>query len=279
MHATASRVTRWLVVEQPGPWGHDALLDSRMDTTVARALHGGARHHRVRVLLARRPGWQHDEGPRRVHLARTTPDGGWLEQLEVEHESELLRIDLKLLRRNASPGIGQPVTGPLLLVCTHGRHDQCCANLGRPVARALAAAGVPDVWEASHVGGDRFAANVVALPWGVYLGRVPPERAPAVVAELAAGRIDLDLYRGRSCFSTLVQAAEIAARRHLDERQLDGIVVEEAGSIGEETVRVRFRSGSRSLVVVVHRRPGPPEHLTCSDAIGRPWLYEVLSIE
>src|SRR4029079_18832655 len=101
---------------------------------------------------------------------------------------------------------------PLLLVCTNGKHDACCANEGRPVIRSLVAAVVPDVWETLRVGVDRFAANVVALPWGVYLGRVKPEEAPAVAEDLRAGLVDLDHYRGRSCHSSVVQAADLAVR-------------------------------------------------------------------
>ena len=52
--ATASRVRGWLMVEQPGPWGRDALLDSRLDRDLARELDARARAARVRVLLVRR---------------------------------------------------------------------------------------------------------------------------------------------------------------------------------------------------------------------------------
>ena len=48
---------------------------------------------------------------------------------------------------------------PMLLVCTHGVHDTCCAVRGRPVAAALARRWPEATWECSHVGGDRFAAQ------------------------------------------------------------------------------------------------------------------------
>ena len=63
-------------------------------------------------------------------------------------------------------------------VCTHGRHDACCAERGRPVAAALAAAHPEQTWEVSHIGGDRFAANVLVLPDGLYYGRVSAADAP-----------------------------------------------------------------------------------------------------
>ena len=54
--ATASPAQRWLLVEQPGPWGVDALIQSRFDPAVAPRLAHRARVEGVRVLLVRRPG-------------------------------------------------------------------------------------------------------------------------------------------------------------------------------------------------------------------------------
>ena len=63
-----------------------------------------------------------------------------------------------------------PHVHPLVLVCTNGRHDPCCATFGRPLARVLReGAQRDDVWECSHIGGDRFAANIVILPEGPVL--------------------------------------------------------------------------------------------------------------
>lgn len=278
LHATASRVRRWLVVEHPAAWGRDALLESGLDPVLARNLHAHARRHGVRVLLARRPGWAPGQvATRRVHLAVTGPGDGWIEHLDLDDDA-LGRLDLAVLRAEAPPGIGAPGPGPLVLVCTNGRHDPCCADLGRPVVRALAAAGVPHVWECSHVGGDRFAANVVALPWGVYLGRVPPERAASIVTRLAAGELDLDHFRGRSCFPTLVQATELAARQELDETRLGALALDTVDQRGDDEAVVRWRRGDDVVEVHVARRRGDRALLTCGDGTGRPWIYERLGL-
>jgi Sucrase/ferredoxin-like len=165
-------------------------------------------------------------------------------------------------------------------VCTNGKHDPCCADLGRPVVRALSAAGCPDVWECSHVGGDRFAANVVCLPDGVYFGRVEPEHAATLVTDYRDGQLDLDCYRGRSCFPPLLQAAEVFARRHLDDRSIDGLTVLEVLSRQDDRFDVRFlQKGGRQVEVVVAREPGEPEPLTCfSDQFATPWRYRLVEL-
>ncbi len=277
--ATASTVRRWLLVEQPGPWGRQALVESRLDPVIARTLVAYAHRHGVRVLLIRRPGWQ-GAGARRVYLARSSPRAGWIEQLDIEHPRQLLGLDLACLAATQSPGLGRPGPAAVHLVCTNGRHDQCCADFGRPVVRALHDAATPHVWESSHVGGDRFAANLVCLPAGVYFGRVAPGSAARLVEEFAAGALDLDHYRGRSCYPPLVQAAEIAARRHLDERRVNGVQVVAArpGKTDEMIVVVAQQGGGR-LEVTVRRERGEPAHLTCSGSgASRPWQYRLVAM-
>jgi hypothetical protein len=101
---------------------------------------------------------------------------------------------------------------PVYLVCTHGRHDACCAVRGRPIAAALAGAYPDRTWECSHIGGDRFAANVVVLPHGLFYGHVPVTRAVELAKRYDEGNVVPDLLRGSGAFAPAVQAAQHFAR-------------------------------------------------------------------
>jgi hypothetical protein len=283
MLGTASRVRRWMVVEQPGAWGRDALMASKLDRDVAGAIAEQAERHRVRVLLARSPARRGRRATRRVLLAHSGPERWWLEQLDlpVDEPERLADVDLGLLAFGEPPGLGEPGPASVHLVCTNGRHDPCCADLGRPAVRALATAGSPDVWESSHVGGDRFAANIVCLPEGIYYGRVEPDAAPGVVAEHRAGRIDLAHYRGRSCLPPAVQAADAFARRHLDERRIAGLTVLSVEPWRDDAVvvHVQQRGGDAWEVVVGRERAPAAVQLTCHVAqLSRPWAYRRLDV-
>jgi len=274
---TASRVRRWLLVEQPGPWGREALLESRMEERVARTLQSRSRRSGVRVVLVRRPRWA-DPGPRRrAYLVHTSPHHRWIESLDLDGEADLLDVDLSVLSSRSAPGVGAPGPDSVRLVCTNGRHDPCCADEGRPVVRALAEEGVDEVWESSHVGGDRFAANVVFLPTGVYYGRVPPERAGALIRDHDDGVLDLDHYRGRCSLPPSAQAGEVFLRRELGERGRDALVVMESTPRGEHAASVVLVRGEERYWVHVGREAGDPEHLTCTDSgLSRPWRYRLL---
>jgi hypothetical protein len=154
-----------------------------------------------------------------------------------------------------------PSHEPLFLVCTNGRHDQCCANRGRPLVRALYDSPWADrVWECSHIGGDRFAANIVVLPDSLYFGRVDAGSAPTLLRALDEGRIDLPRFRGRTSFSPAEQAVEHFVRRELGINAVDGVVIEQQKSDGAFVVRL----ADRELHVRVHRRMvSVAEPLTC----------------
>jgi hypothetical protein len=144
----------------------------------------------------------------------------------------------------------------------------------------LSAARPEQTWEVSHLGGDRFAANLLVLPRGDYFGRLEPEDAEPVATGYEAGRIDLAHYRGRSIRPRLVQAAEHFARESQGLTGLDDLEVIDYRRSGGDLADVGFDGPSgpvRLQVRAVHLPERP--YLTCradqpGDAVG----YELVSI-
>lgn len=260
---TASTVRSFLLLEHPGSWGSDALRDARLPEGLGAHLARGGRAAGVRVLLVRRPGRTTGERRRlRVFAARAAGADSWLETALLDAVEDVRGVDIEALGAGRSPGL-DPSPDPLLAVCTHGRHDACCAERGRPVALALAASRhAAAVWECSHIGGDRFAGNLLVLPRGHYYGRVDPDSALTLADAVADGRVDLDRLRGRSDRSMPVQAAEIDVRRRLGLSGLDDVRPTAAVVDGEVTT-VTLDAGGRSVRVRVRRVLEKPQLLTC----------------
>lgn len=252
---TATCGERWLLLEHRAPWGRDALEDSGVAPELVQALEETGRN----VLLLRRPG--RPQGAPVAFAGRTAEAGSTLVRLELGRLEDVLDVD--------PDRDGVPVAGQLVLVCTHARRDVCCATHGVPAYNALRR-HVPEgmLWRSSHQGGHRFAANVLALPDGIQLGRVKPGAAAEVAAALADGRIPLPFYRGRTLHAREVQAADAAVRTELGLDRVDD-------------VRLRAHDGSRVVLdtprgpveVSVVEREGPPLPASCGkDAEPTPIL-------
>jgi hypothetical protein len=270
--ATASPAQRWLLIEQPGPWGRDALVESRFDPDVAPDLARRSRAESVRLLLVRRPGDRLADSGRRWAYADSRPgrEGLWW---------STRASDADLLTAPWDGSVGEPAARPTYLVCTHGGHDACCALRGRPLARALPAPGPADVWECSHLGGDRFAANVVVLPHGFYYGQVPGDGAELVAAH-ERGQVALPWLRGRAGVPIPGQAAQHTARAELGLLGLDDLPVSSVRSLtapGAEVERwtVTMTGPEGDVVATVESRPSAePTRLTCQathPAHSRTW--------
>lgn len=258
-----------MLVEHHGPWGASAPRDTRLPAAVKEHLSG---HPNVKVLMVRR----HDRARRGSSYAVMVgfPGRGELFTTTVTDPAELTAVDLDPIARGEAP----PWTlmpGPLYGVCTHGRHDTCCAERGRPVAAALTAVRPEATWEISHMGGDRFAANLLVLPEGLYYGGLDPASAAAVAERHEQGRLDLAHLRGRSSYPMLVQYAETALRLRLDEDRASALrLVRRRG--GEVT----FRHEETDWTVVVRRDEGAAVRLTCgTDRLSPLPVHEVVSIE
>lgn len=242
---TAPVSARWVAVEHRGTWPTDILRhrDDAVRAFLVRAEAAG-----WRPLLVRRPGRRPTDGPTRVFLTDTAPSSPRTTALRLDDPAVL--ADLAL------PGPGEPLPGetvaePMLLVCTHGRRDRCCAVDGRALARAVAAVGGVDVWECTHLGGHRFAPTALVLPTGYVYGRL--DGAGAVAAHKAAltGEVEPALCRGRSTWSGPGQVAELAVRDATGLRDAGALRVLGSEPDGDdEVVRVAAADGRRWAVTV-----------------------------
>lgn len=257
--ASAPPARQWLLVEHPGAWGREILSGSAVEPGVARALGRWSEQAGGRVLLIRRHGAGRATGPDRrwfrvdSRLGREQVRWGRFRQ-----QTELLDV-------LGDPRAGRPGPEPIYLVCTHGKRDVCCAMYGRPVASALAAAHPERTWECSHVGGDRFAANLVLLPHGLYYGQVLPAAAGEIVTAYEHGRLALHWLRGRCALPAPVQAAQHFVRVATGEAGVDSYPPLCCDPTGPNVWTVRLAGGDgRPVVVRLRSRTRTTEEpLTC----------------
>lgn len=280
---TAPVARTWVVLEQPGPWGRKALTESHLDPVLGEALEVAASAHGARVALARRPG-RHPDRPypdsRRLWVASTAPGdswllGGWINDISVlgglswhaleQGDAETTRRSIPELRYESEP---------LLLICTNGRRDVCCATRGRDLVNRLRDRLFGRVWETTHLSGHRFAPTALLLPFGFTYGRLPTGTAAEVFDEAAKGRFTGANYRGRSTFSGPGQAAEAAVRAIVAPSALDDLDVAAVTATDDGwRVTVIHLDGRRWNVTVAQRATSPTRPESCGGAVKEPASY------
>jgi hypothetical protein len=273
---TASHGVVWVLIEYPGGWPANGFEGLDLEPETKKLVLSAAQAARARVLLVRRPGRRRREAHKHWAVLRHEDSGAYRQQWGTwRHDEDLAEIAAAL----GIPGkLGHP---PVILVCAHSQHDQCCAVRGRPVGRALSERWPELVWECSHVGGDRFAANVVVAPDGVYYGRLDAESSVVTIEEHLAGRIHGDYLRGYTDLFPPQQAAVAATLRRFGPAGRNDYVVAATIRDGDHwRIRITGRPPHPAVVDVelqVHR--APPCQLTCrGPAMSSALVYELTSI-
>lgn len=271
MIGSAFPAARLLLVEQPGPWGRAGLLASRFDSALAHRLVARLEARGIRVVAVRRPGRHLPDGSRRWAVVDCRPGRERITWGRFGDEHELLDLDVPGLL-NVSGAGGS--TEPVYLVCAHGTHDACCAIRGRPVAAALESRRAGQVWECSHVGGDRFAANLLVLPAGLLYGRVQPEQADHLATLTDRGLVEADALRGRVGFTSAEQAAMVLAHRTHPAVGWGDVLVRAVDRRDPHRPVVMLSVAGAELAVLVDVHRAEPSWLTCqAGSPGRALTY------
>jgi hypothetical protein len=252
LYGTVAQIRSWLLLEHSHAWRRNAVEESGW---ISPDVKDHIRRLPVdRTLLIRRE--HHRSGPLQCIFVRSCDD--------PPSASRHIITDYDDLR--GLPSRGEPLNELIFAVCTHGRHDKCCAKFGLPVWSAFRKLDDRRVWQCSHVGGDRFAANVIVLPYGIYYGHVLPEDVPEIRHRSDAGEVWLRGYRGRSCFPRVVQIAEYFVRKESGRLPINEFRPEEILRFAPEHRHVSFRAqtdGSVHTVEFVTQRDALRQRLTC----------------
>jgi hypothetical protein len=258
--ATATRIDVWILVELARTWGRRPLIDASLPAPVQEALMRAlAEIPRSRVVFIRRR--LEIRSGCRVYIARSAPTV-WTMSMDLPSLDDVAGLPFRTLAEGGAQSAERrsdttdllpsalcplPSETPVVLVCTHGQRDSCCGRRGFPLYDALRTHESLDVWQCSHIGGDRFAANAVVLPWGLYYGPVEPRDAGALAESVLRNEILIDAYRGRSSMVRTAQAAETFVRRATGITARDALRVTARKTLPDGRMHVHLRDDTDTL--------------------------------
>ena len=267
---TANFVQRWILVEDQQPWGRKVPGQTSLAPETRAWLDARSEDPRTRIQLIRRSGATVEGETRKVFLVASTAEPGGRRVVGLDlSEVELVGLDVDAQLAAAPPS---PRLADLVLVCTHGVRDPCCAKWGMPVYEALRARAPARVWQCSHLGGHRFAPTFLTLPSGLLWARTGLDELAPILDALDAGQLArLDRLRGRCAYAPPVQVAEIELRAR--EQLLDDAALvlrgHEARDDGSHVVRFArpWAEGAVETELEVRARALPePTPSNCGEA-------------
>ena len=228
MLGTATQVDVWVLLEYKPVWRAKAIEDNDLETAtkdwIDRTVGAvEAKGGRARVQFIRQP---------EIDSALTTlfvAESGTLRRFQGEGYGEIHHLYI-----HAAPM--DEVHDPQYFVCTNGQRDLCCARYGLPVYAELRNLVGERAWQTTHVGGHRFAPNVLTLPQGAIYGRVFVDEVPEFTTKIENGKLSTRHLRGRSAYPPEAQVAETLVDGNL--ASVDGGAVTFETADGLATVNV-----------------------------------------
>jgi len=271
LFGTATTASAWLLIEYPGLWNAKAFNESSIPSRVKDSLSSWiGSNPQARVQLIR-----NSESATRskisVYFALPGQDPPHIYYWLLDRYDDLLDIDLETPLAEESD-TGTSHTNPLFLVCTNGRRDRCCSKFGRPVYESLSTLFPEDTWETTHLGGHRFAANLLCFPHGILYGRVTPTETSEIARRHRSGLLLLEKYRGRVTLPEPAQAAEFYLREKLQEQKIESISFQHLNQPADLDWQVSFLSNEtrHSYRVLLRQDPSGVETvMNCKDEKGQ----------
>lgn len=238
MLGTADPVDVWIMVEYQSVWKPKAILDNDLPRSIQEWLELSQDRCRdeglkPRPQFIRRP--QCETNTTTVMVYRD----GHLNVRECSSLDEIVDIDV------LSDESFELSLEPQYFVCTNGQRDLCCARYGLPTFKKLSDIVGNRVWQTTHLGGHRFAPNVLVLPQGVLYGRVVVEEVNEFLEQTELGSLSRAHVRGRSAFNPLAQVAE----QVVDEEILDVVLIDDTD------VKFNTATGSKTVKVTISQEP------------------------
>lgn len=253
---------RCLIIETPRPWAGNVETSITFPAAVLETLEIAARAGDDTRLLCVAPDEEYTDAGHTTVLLFSRPERHFTtydkREYQVPREAVPALVEA-LLRRNGGLEDFEPhrrdTSGVRdVLVCTHGSRDRCCASLGYPVYQKLRRGSAPGtngamrVWQSSHLGGHRFAPNLLDLPEGRSWVRPLEDDLDALLNRTRPASELAHLYRGWAGLSTPYE--QIAEQAILTQqgwswtrRKVAGEVTHKSGDGRRAEVRISYSNG------------------------------------
>ena len=246
MIGTANKVDAWLMLEYRGEWRAKATTDNDLPESMNAWL-DDVQQESIQRGMTPRIQFIKSERSQKDPLVFFLAYGNDVFRHEFNSYEDIVSI-------NPFDENVEPVEETLYFVCVNGQRDLCCSRLGSIAYRELREVCPDRCWRTTHLGGHRFAPNVLVLPDNLLYGRVFSDVMPEFVEHAESGKVYKPLLRGRGIYSPEQQVCELLANGAIREIEDNG-----------DGTYLCFTDRGEETVVIEPPRP-TPILASCGDA-------------
>ncbi len=200
MIGSAPQVGLWILLEVRDVWEPKNLETNTLPDAANQWIEDAMARGEAEGLMPRTQFIRHRRRPSDPLTVMTFRDGE-LRKQEINDYSELSTIDPLASQMPLSKET-------VYFVCTHARRDICCSREGLPTWQRLDSLSNGRAWQTTHLGGHRFAPNVLTFPTARSYGRVRVNEVDKFFAEIEVGSVPTRFLRGNSALPPDAQACE-----------------------------------------------------------------------
>ena len=172
---SASNFDKYLLIGVPTPWKSEITESEKFPKKIKSLLEKNSNLLETTKILGFNTEDRYDD-INKTHIILFAKTKGNFEKFEkfefLSDQKNLEKLILHLLNsnyKNHSSKINQNNNSRDLLICIHGARDTCCASIGYPIYEKILSSQQSskiNVFQVSHIGGHRFAPNIIDMPDG-----------------------------------------------------------------------------------------------------------------
>lgn len=258
------------------------LVQSSLSSEIKALLQSWVDNTPQSKLLFIKRGQKQNTGKLSFFLVIARADERHILQFKLDTYESLAQIDPAKIIRHPEHFITHAVDSPLVLVCTNGKRDKCCAKYGLPLFKTMQHYYEDIVWQCSHFGGHKFAPTFLYLPEGLCYGHVAMSDCDTLLDACMAGNIELANYRGRNCYRKIEQAADYFLRMHTGKLNINDYRLCATESLGDNRWQIKFEDAEDNTIFSVKlsgTKTGAPVLASCTKMkMAPPMTYVNLGI-
>jgi hypothetical protein len=242
IQGTAPSFQYIFLLEYESYWDSKPLLNNTINKDVLKYMFSAIKLLGNAKMLFIKSDKSTKKGGLKLFLINTSFKEGNYKVIEFNNYNDILLIDLINIITDNDEMTDKEI---LYLVCTNGKKDKCCAKYGFPIYQNLKKnISNEQIWQCTHIGGDRFAPNIITFPNGAHYGHLKVDEIEKFLSTTLDGNIYLEKYRGKSKYNKYEQAAEYFLMKELQNNKSQNFSLEKSEKIDEASYLVMFRCTS-----------------------------------